>query len=289
MAYDCRQALIMIEIRNLDKRYGDGTRALNGISARLNRKITSIIGQNGAGKTTLLRILSTQLMPTSGSASVNGYDVIKDASKIRNFIVSIPQEARPIDWITVLSYVRGYLTARGIGIRETRGIAESAIKQVGLWDERDKLCSELSGGMKRRIFLAIAIASNAEVVFLDEPTTGLDPLSRFRVWHAIRALKGQVILTTHYMEEAQALSDEVLMINRGRILSQGTVKELLSGFDGMMRVEGKRKREGAYRIGGVYISYIKKREAAALVMKGDIVRPVSLDDLFIKEGVNLES
>ncbi len=279
----------MIEVLGLTKRYGDGTVALKSVSFKLDKKITSIIGRNGAGKTTLLRILSTQLMPTSGKAAINDLDVIKNAPSIRKIAVSIPQESKPIDYLSTIDGVRLYLSARGVGMRESMRAAGVALRKVGLWDARDKLSYELSGGMKRKIFVAMAIAAEADIVFLDEPTTGLDPFSRVEVWSAIRAIKGQVILTTHYMEEAQALSEDVLMIESGKIFAHGTVNQLLKPFDGLVRIEGLRKRKSSYRIGTTWISYMKESAAKSFVGREDIIKPVTLDDLFIRRGVNLES
>ncbi len=280
----------MIEVKSLTKRYGKKTLALNGVSFALDKKITSIIGRNGAGKTTLLRILSTQLMPTSGVARINGNDVIRNAKKIREMAVSIPQEAKPIDYLTPLECVRLYLAARGMGSGKAKLATEAAVKKVGLWEARNVTSSELSGGMKRKIFVAMALAADAEIVFLDEPTTGLDPFSRIEIWSALKALKGQVILTTHYMEEAQALSDDVLMMDKGRILAQGNVKDLLRQFAGLVRIESAKKRKGdSYKVGNLWVSYVKKSKAAEFVMENDIIKPVALDDLFIKKGVNLES
>ena len=278
----------MIEAKAITKRYGDGTTALKGVTFTLNKKITSIIGRNGAGKTTLLRILSTQLMPTSGTATINGNDVIKDVQSIRRMIVSIPQESKPITYLSAMDNIMLYLAARNMSRKEARQAAEKAIKTVGLWEVREKATDDLSGGMKRKVFVAMAIASNAKIVFLDEPTTGLDPLSRIEVWAAIKAIKGQVILTTHYMEEAQALSEDVLMVDSGKILSQGSVNDLLKPFGGKVRVESARKTANSYRIGKTYISYISKSKAESSVMEGDIIKPITLDDLFIKKGVELE-
>jgi ABC-2 type transport system ATP-binding protein len=280
----------MITVKAITKRYGKKTIALNRVSFTLDKKITSIIGRNGAGKTTLLRILSTQLMPTSGTAEINGSDVMRDTKKIRNMAVSIPQEARPIDYLTPLECVKLYLAARCMRSKDAKAAAEKAIKKVGLWEARNMISSELSGGMKRKIFVAMALAADAEIVFLDEPTTGLDPFSRIEIWSAIKALKGQVILTTHYMEEAQALSDDVLMMDKGRILAQGNVKDLLKPFLGLVRIESTKRRKGdSYRVGNLWVSYVKKSKAAEFVMENDIIKPIALDDLFIKKGVNLES
>ncbi len=279
----------MIEVKKLTKRYSDGTTALQNVSFKLDKKITSVIGRNGAGKTTLIRILSSQLAPTSGKAFVEGIDVVEEPNAVRKIAVSIPQEAKPIDYLTPFDAVRLYLSARGIGLHASRKEAGDALKKVGLWEARNKVAYELSGGMKRKVFVAMAIAADAEVVFLDEPTTGLDPFSRVEVWAAIKAIKGQVILTTHYMEEAQALSDEVLMIESGKTLAQGSVKQLLKPFSGLIRVESQNKRHRSYRIGGTWVSYVKKADVNSFVEKGDIIKPVTLDDLFIKRGVNLES
>jgi ABC-2 type transport system ATP-binding protein len=278
----------MIEARAITKRYKDGTLALDSVSFTLNKKTTSIIGRNGAGKTTLLRILSTQLLPTSGAASINRLDVVKAAQDVRSMIVSIPQESKPINYLSPLDNIILYLSARCMRMSEAKEAAEKAIKTVGLWKVREKISDELSGGMKRKIFVAMAIASKADVVFLDEPTTGLDPLSRIEVWSAIKTIKGQVILTTHYMEEAQALSDDVLMIDKGKIMSQGKVEDLLKPFKGKVRVESTKKTSHSYKVGNTYISYIAKNKAEASVMVGDIIKPITLDDLFIKKGVELE-
>jgi ABC-2 type transport system ATP-binding protein len=279
----------MIEVKKLSKKYSNGTHALKDVSFRLDKKITSIIGQNGAGKTTLLRILSTQLLPTSGDATINNYSIIKDDLKIREISVSIPQEARPISWFSALSLVRLYLAGRGMSAKEAKKEAERALKAVGLWESRNVISFKLSGGMKRKIFVAMALGSNADVIFLDEPTTGLDPLSRIQVWSAIRRMRGQVVVTTHYMEEAQALSDDVLMINKGRILAHASVKDLLKPFDGLVRVESRKKLKASHKVGGIWVSYVKKKNAEDYVVEGDVIKPVTLDDLFLKEGVDLES
>jgi ABC-2 type transport system ATP-binding protein len=281
--------IIMIEIKGIKKTYANGTHALNDVNLMLDKKVTSIIGRNGAGKTTLLRILSTQLLPTSGTVLVNGHDIINDVSAIREMTVSIPQEARLIYYRNAFDSVRLYLGARGAGISEASKKAEKALKTVGLWEWRNHISEDLSGGMKRKVFVAMALAADSELVILDEPTTGLDPLSRFEVWSAIKKLKGQVIITTHYMEEAQALSDEIVMMDHGKVLSQGKISDLLRDFAGMVRIESARKSKGSKKVAGMWVSYAKKKEAEQFVMRGDIVKQITLDDLFIKMGVDIES
>ncbi|BBG25438.1 ABC transporter ATP-binding protein [Sulfuracidifex tepidarius] len=266
----------MIEAKNLTKVYGDGTKALDSLTFSSSSKSLTLLGKNGAGKTTFMRILSTQLMPTSGSALVEGYDVVKDAKKVRKIVSSIPQEAKPVGISSPYEHVAMYLTSRGLSISEAISRSRSVLKDVGLWEVKDKPTDSLSGGMKRKVFVAMALASDAEVVFLDEPTTGLDPLSRMEVWSILKSMESKLVLTTHYMEEAQELADELLMINRGKLVMSGSPSSLLKKFEGMVRVEGT----GEIRVGRTMIKYVRKDEASYYVGKY-IIKPISLEDLFI--------
>ncbi len=279
----------MIEIQELKKVYKNGQVALNGISATLKGRVTSIIGRNGAGKSTLMRILSTQLIPTSGSARINGMDIFHEQTKIRRSLVSIPQEGRPIGLLTPLEHMKIYLTARGMSFKGAYEAAASALKKLELWEFRNRPTDTLSGGMKRKLFVAMAIAANAETVFLDEPTTGLDPVSRLEVWSAIKELDSEILLTTHYMEEAMALSDEVVFMDNGTIIKRGTIPELLREFEGKIRVESNKPVDGWTRIGDTYISYAETEAALDYVKNGFSVKQVTLEDLFVKYGVPIES
>lgn len=276
----------MIEIKNLTKRYADGTVALDRLNLKLNKRITTMLGRNGAGKTTAIRILSTQLLPTSGAASINELDVVKDVSLVRDIISSIPQEIKPMGIANAYDHVAMYLSARDIPSGEIDSLTEKALRDLSLWHVRKKPAADLSGGMRRKVFVAMALASKAEVIFLDEPTTGLDPISRMEVWSAIKKLRSTIVITTHYMEEAKELSDEVVLIEHGKRLAQGTVTRLLKRFDGNVRVEGP---EGRYKIGTTYISYMKANEAKKLIGKGYSVKQIGLEDLFIIHGGTLES
>ncbi|MDG7045169.1 MAG: ABC transporter ATP-binding protein, partial [Nitrososphaerota archaeon] len=182
----------MIRTEGLSKVYPDGTKALDGVSLNIDNRFTAIIGRNGAGKTTLVRILSTQLEPSSGRAFIDDLDVIKNADRIRKKVVSIPQEASPIGILTPFEQVKLYLIARGMTSSESSLAAKKSLEDVGLSDSLDKPTDMLSGGTKRKVFVAMALASNAEIVFLDEPTTGLDPISRLEVWAAVRKLDGKI-------------------------------------------------------------------------------------------------
>ncbi|BDC18471.1 ABC transporter ATP-binding protein [Acidianus sp. HS-5] len=274
----------MIFTEKLTKVYRDGTRALDELSVNLDGKISCVLGRNGAGKTTLIRILSTQLLPTSGRAVIEGFDVVKEVKKVRKIIASIPQEASPMGISSPLEHVAMYLTARGFSISEALKTAKSVLKEVGLGEVMDKPTDELSGGMKRKVFVAMAIASNADIVFLDEPTTGLDPISRLEVWSAIKQMRSKIVLTTHYMEEAEELCSKIAIINRGKLVDYGTVDELLSTLRGKVRVEG----EGNIKIGSLTLSYVDEDEARKLVGKGVVIKPISLEDVMITKGLYYE-
>ncbi len=279
----------MIETIELKKIYDGKIEALRGINLKLEKRFSAIIGKNGAGKTTLVRILSTQLEPTSGRAYINGLDVVKDAKKIRKMIVSIPQEASPIGILTPLELVKMYLIARGMSFHDSGLDAKKALEEVGLEEFANVPTDMLSGGMKRKVFVAMGLASNSELIFLDEPTTGLDPISRFEVWSAIRKLDGRIVLTTHYMEEAENLAQEIIMVDSGKILEKGSVKELLERFRGKVRVESYKPLEDSYKVGDTYIKYVDENRAAEYLSEGFAIRKVTLDDLFIAHGVEYES
>ncbi len=143
--------------------------------------------------------------------------------------------------------------------------------------------------MKRKLFVAMAIAAGADTVFLDEPTTGLDPVSRLEVWSAIKELSSEILLTTHYMEEAMALSDEVVFMDNGMIIKKGAISELLRDFEGKIRVESTQPIRGWTKIGNTYISYADTDSATDYIKKGYSVKQVTLEDLFVKYGVQIES
>ncbi|AKA49216.1 multidrug ABC transporter ATPase [uncultured archaeon] len=279
----------MIRTDEIVKRYRNGTVALHGITLDLDERVTAVIGMNGAGKTTLIRILSTQLEPTSGKAEINGLDIMKNASQIRKNIVSIPQEASPIGILTPFEHVKLYLVGRGMSMSEAERNANISLDQLELREFKHKPSDTLSGGMKRKVFVAMALSANVDTIFLDEPTTGLDPLSRMEVWSAIRQLEGNVILTTHYMDEAHELSDEVVMIHGGKVLEKGNVKSLLSRFKGLVRVETTVPQEKGLQIGRLYIKYVKEEDAEKYLGEGYNIKRITLDDLFISRGMALES
>ncbi len=190
--------------------------------------IFSLIGMNGAGKTTLVRILATQLEPTAGRASIDGLDIVKDAKKLRDHIACVPQEARTPPFMTPKQVVRSYLLWRGFSYGEAGSRAVEALAKVGLEDQANNLNRRLSGGTRRKVLVATALSSDADVIFLDEPTTGLDPISRRDLWNVLTNLASNrfVILTTHYLEEAEKLANIIGIMHNGGLVGLGTLDQL---------------------------------------------------------------
>jgi ABC-2 type transport system ATP-binding protein len=224
--------------QDLTKIYGDsGTKkALDSVSLTIpSRGIFSLIGVNGAGKTTLVRILATNLAPTSGSAVINGIDVVKEARKLRDRVAIIPQEARTIPWLTARQCVYSYLLWRGLSFGEARNRASEALARVGLLEKSDDPSRKLSGGQRRKVMVATVLAADAEITFLDEPTTGLDPISRRELWQSLRELAKNhfLVITTHYLEEAEQLADVIGILDKGKLVALGS----LDALRGMVKYE----------------------------------------------------
>ena len=210
----------IISVNSLYKFYKNGFKALNGVSLDINKgEIFALLGPNGAGKTTLISIITGITLPSSGSVNVNNLDVIKDAIKTRSIIGLVPQEISIEPFETVLSSIK---FSRGLfGKPHNTKYIESILRQLSLWDKRKTKIIELSGGMKRRVLIAKALSHEPLVLFLDEPTAGVDVELRKDMWKIIRSLKANgvtIILTTHYIEEAENLADRVGFINNGEIL-----------------------------------------------------------------------
>jgi len=212
-------------------RESKGKKALDSVSFEVpSQGIFSLIGMNGAGKTTLVRILATQLTPTAGRATIDGLDVMREAKKIREHIACIPQEARTIPWMTPKQTVLSYLLWRGVSYYEAGRKASEALAKVGLEAQENVLNRHLSGGTKRKVLVATVLSSEADIIFLDEPTTGLDPISRQDLWTSLTRLAENrfLILTTHYLEEAERLANFIGILHRGKVVGFGTLDQLRS-------------------------------------------------------------
>ena len=210
----------IISVAQLNKTYDSGTVALASVDLDIKAgEILALLGPNGAGKTTLISMICGLLSHTSGSVKVGGFDVVTDYRKARSLIGLVPQEVMLEPFETVLSTVR---FSRGLfGYPPDAQVIEGILKQLSLWDKRDTQIKELSGGMKRRVLIAKALSHHPKVLFLDEPTAGVDVELRKDMWNVVADLKAQgvtILLTTHYIEEAEAIADRVAVIAKGQIL-----------------------------------------------------------------------
>ncbi|MFJ8656259.1 ATP-binding cassette domain-containing protein [Streptomyces rochei] len=211
----------------LEKRFGE-VRALRGLDlAVAEGTVCGLLGPNGAGKTTAVRLLTTLLRPDAGSARVAGHDLVREAAAVRRRIGVTGQYASVDGDLTGRQNLR--LFARLHRLRDPSARADELLDRFGLTEAADRPASTFSGGMRRRLDLAASLVRRPEVLFLDEPTTGLDPASRNRIWDAVRALKEQgttVLLTTQYLEEADRLADDIALVDRGRVAHTGSPAEL---------------------------------------------------------------
>ena len=219
-----------IEVVGLSKSYGKVV-ALEDVSLEVRKgELVSLLGPNGAGKTTLVRHLYCELRPERGFVRVLGVDPCDREVRLRMGVA--PQEAQPYGDLTVFDNVYYAARVRGVPRDKAREMALETIRRLGLWEHRNRYVMDLSGGLRRRTLVAMAVVHSPEVLVLDEPTTGLDPMGRREFWDVLRQLKGEgraILLTTHYMEEAEALSDRVYFINR-KVLAEGTPAELRKRF-----------------------------------------------------------
>ena len=220
---------IVVSVANLSKTYANGFTALNDVSLDIRRaEIFALLGPNGAGKTTLIGVVCGLVSPTSGTVTAGGYDVIRNYREARRLIGLVPQELTSDRFETVwdtVSFSRGLF-----GKPPDPAVIERVLKDLSLWDKRSNRLFTLSGGMKRRVMIAKALAHEPEILFLDEPTAGVDVELRRDMWEMVRRLRDRgttIILTTHYIEEAEEMADRVGVISKGRILVVEQTAELM--------------------------------------------------------------
>ena len=216
------------------------TEALAGVSLEVRRgERVALLGRNGAGKTTFLKIASTLLRPTSGRVQVFGFDVDQTPEKARPYIAVVPQEGKPFFHLTPREQVYTYLRARGLSKEVAKTRTEEALEKMGLLECAGRLSVTLSGGQRQRAMVATVIATEAPLLFLDEPTIGMDPFARRAVWESLRTLTQRgstILLTTHYLDEAEALSHRLYIVERGRVLVAGTADDLKRSVGGTVKV-----------------------------------------------------
>ena len=219
----------LIKIDNVRKSYAGGFEALKGVNLEIKKgEILALLGPNGAGKTTLINAICGIVIPTSGTITVDGFDVVKDYRKTRSLIGLVPQELTLEAFEQVfqnVSYTRGLY-----GKKKDPAFIEKILKDLSLWDKKDNRLRELSGGMKRRALIAKALSHEPKILFLDEPTAGVDINLRRDMWRVVLELQKKgvtIILTTHYIEEAEAIADRVSVINHGEIIITDNKADLM--------------------------------------------------------------
>ncbi|TCS59639.1 ABC transporter ATP-binding protein [Primorskyibacter sedentarius] len=298
----------MVEISELRKTYQSGFEALKGVSLEIREgEILALLGPNGAGKTTLISAICGISVPSSGTIRVGGYDTITDYRAARKLIGLVPQEINLEPFQKVIDAVR---FSRGLfGCKRDDVYVERILRQLSLWDKRDAKIMELSGGMKRRVLIAKALSHEPRVLFLDEPTAGVDVELRRDMWDIVAKLKADgvtIILTTHYIEEAEAIADRIGVINKGELLlveektalmtrmgrkelvvelqePVESLPEALSGYDLDLIEEGRALRytydTSADRTG--ITKLLSDISATGLVLRDIRTRQSSLEEIFV--------
>ncbi len=269
----------IIEVKNLVKTY-EGKKVVDGVSFFVKKgEIFGLIGPNGAGKTTIIKILTTLVKPDKGEVFINGLNLFEEAQEIKKIIGVVPQENNLDRDLTV--YENLLIYGLLYKVKDLKNRIEEILKLVELWERRNSLVSTLSGGMQRRLVIARAFLPDPPILFLDEPTVGLDPQIRRFIWEIIR--KGKrigktIILTTHYIEEAENLCERVGIIHKGKLLAIGSPEELKERLGKFVveHIDGN----------GKLIQWIckTKEEAYQLIQEKKIpltIRAINLEDVFI--------
>jgi ABC-2 type transport system ATP-binding protein len=299
----------MIEVEALTKRYGE-TQALAGVDFCVRAgTLLGLLGPNGAGKTTAVRVLTTLALPDSGRATVAGFDVVQHPARVRRHIGVAAQDATLDRLLTGRQNLVLVGELSGLARRSARVRAADLLDQFELTEAADRVVTGYSGGMRRRLDVAASLVARPPVLFLDEPTTGLDPASRHRVWDAVRRLVAEgvaVLLTTQYLDEADALADRIVVIDRGRVVANDTPWELKEASRGarlevtltarsadaaatvaplvsgpvQVTGDGRRLSAGVDPVPGLATSIVRALDGAGILVDNVEVRQPSLDDVF---------
>ncbi|WP_148685553.1 ABC transporter ATP-binding protein [Candidatus Nitrosocosmicus hydrocola] len=299
--------MFAIESFNVNKIYKNSNKkALDDVSLQIEEgKISTLLGRNGAGKTTFIRICSTQMLPTSGRVMIFGEDVLKYPEKIRQRISIVPQEGRPLRALTPWDHIYNWLKIHG----EKKVIAANKtaemLNRLDLYSSKDIPALNLSGGMKQKILVGMAMATESPLLFLDEPTIGLDPVSRRQVWSIIKDWKNRgvtIVLTTHYMDEAEILSDSIFIIDQGKVISKGNMNDLRGTLNYQIRIDIHiSKTLNIFDLKNLVSSFGKTitmssdsirlftfernlREISEIMVRSNLsfsVAPITLDDIFV--------
>ncbi|MEM4176022.1 MAG: ABC transporter ATP-binding protein [Nitrososphaeria archaeon] len=292
-------SLEILKAVELSKVYKSGARALDNVSFEFKGQgVFTILGRNGAGKTTFLRIIGTQLLPSSGKAYVLGYDVVRESKNVRKNITVMPQEGSTLPPLTPWDHVYYTLRIREFSKEEAKENALEALSALELLEYKDVHADQLSGGLRQRTLVAMAMATKSKLLLLDEPTLGLDPLSRRNIWKVIRDYcrkYGSIILTTHYLDEAEVLSDDIVILNNGKVIAKGSVEQLKSEVREKVKVEvyngfteEELKSYGRIVVVGDRKRVLTDEKSAHELVKMSIERgikvqtsPITLDDVFV--------
>jgi ABC-2 type transport system ATP-binding protein len=232
-----------IEVDHLVKKFGNLV-AVDDISFNVARgEIFGLLGPNGAGKTTLIRMMTTLTPPTSGTARIGGHDIVKDADGVRHVLGVIPQAFTSDPELTARENMLIHAKLYGVPADKRAGLINELLESVDLLKFRDSLVRTFSGGMRRRLEIARGLVHSPEILFLDEPTTGLDPVSRTNVWEMIRTLRSKseltILITTHYMDEADKLCDRIAIVDHGKLAALDTPERLKDSIPGTDVVEAE--------------------------------------------------
>ncbi len=271
----------MIEIRGPCKYYGE-IKAVDNLTLTIRAgEIFGLLGPNGAGKTTTVRVLTTLARPTAGEVFINGWEVTRNASQVKREIGVVPQHINLDAELSARENLELHGRLYRMPAKERRARIEELLAFVDLADRADTPVEHFSGGMKRRLMIARALLHNPRVLFLDEPTVGLDPQVRRRLWDLIRSLNAQgitILLTTHYIEEAELLCHRVGILNKGRLIALGTPEELKARV-GKVVVEVPNQNTTEYR---VFENREQALQHAATLDRDVVIREANLEDVFVE-------